>query len=474
MVKFAPILFALLLPLPSQAALKSQIDKRELVLGEALTLSINGAPDALEVLDDSALKQDFEIRTRSLSKGAGSHSVDGVLTLTLYPLRTGKIQLPALAKTLRPLSVRVLESSETIPKILWHIELQPETPLTRQPVRLTLEACDDGSLEWKRPLLPTPEGIQLRTLGEERLDVERDGTSCTAHRWHWMLQPMSAGAFTIPIPMLEAAKFGQQLRYPAPQGSLSALAAPAWLPRETAIGKPIIKATAVPQTWPLDRPLSRRIEIEGAYNPADIKALLDAQLAAAPAFSVYRPVVEILAQSDTASPLTRIAITLYAHPHETGNLNFPELVFPYFDPASGSLQTERLDVPSVKIFNPLHTKLLWGAGALLVLTLLGLLGWWMKKAIAWRLAKQHGLKAIAHAQNIDELAQALRKFSLRANALPAVSLGTWRSQIDAQTSTTGVAELIALIEQTIYGRKVLRLEILKEAAKQTLKTIRPS
>ena len=101
-----------------------------------------------------------------------------------------------------------------------------------------LEACDDGMLLWKRPSLPSSEGLLLRPLGETEIITQRGGQRCTAHRWHWALLPTAAGQATVHLPVMEASKFGKRLRFAPPTLTVTAQALPAWLPTEAAVGQP--------------------------------------------------------------------------------------------------------------------------------------------------------------------------------------------------------------------------------------------
>jgi hypothetical protein len=331
------------------------------------------------------------------------------------------------------------------------VETDPAQPLARQATRLTLEACDDGSLNWERPVLPTHEGFSLRPLGEQQLDVERDGVMCTAHHWHWALLPTAAGTVDLALPWLKAGKFGAQLRFPPPTATLDIHPLPAWLPAEVAIGRPAVVASPLPADWPLERPLAWHLEITGGYTAAGLKALLRLQLAPYPALNAYPPTVEVLAPEDRNSPLTRLAVTLYALPQATGDLALPDLTLSWYDPATGRLENLALSGPRIKIFTPLHDTLLrWGVG-LSIGALLGLAAWRLKKALSWRLARRRGLQAIARTRSPVELARALRAFTLTSRARPTASLGLWQADMARQVHCPGLEGLVLEVEQACYG-----------------------
>jgi hypothetical protein len=471
MVRLA-LFVACFLPLSVCAGLKTEADKRELVLGEAATVTIRGPVNSLDALDIVPLNRDFEIRSRSLSRG----EADEVLTLVLYPLHAGMIALPVLeSKAGRTLALKlnVLEESEALPRIRWRAAFEPAVPKVREPLHFVLEACDDGSLEWKRPLLRTLAGLHLRDLGEEQTEVERDGVTCTAHRWHWALQALSPGMHNLPLPMIEAGKFGQNLRYVPPVAAFNASPIPAWLPEEAAIGRPRIQAPLLPREWPLQRPLARRIEVDGGYSPTAIKQLLNMKLAAHPAFSAYPPAVEILPQDSPGSPNIRLAVTLYVVPHATGELAFPELVFPYLDPASGRLETLRLAGGQVEIFNPLHAKLWRAGGFLLALLVLVVAGGRLKKAINWRRARRQGLSAVVHANDLATLNHGVRSFSLVPGSNAAPTLGAWQERMEDEARCEECGVLVARLQQACYGPANATLEDIRNLALTILTRTRP-
>lgn len=472
-------LVCLLAGSPAHAA-SYQIDRPRITLGEALTLTLNANPGELEKLDLTPLTSHFELRGRTLNRSEQSES----LTLTLYPLHAGQIDLPALelpnlSPPKRALSVQVDSESDKIPKIHFSLTSDPVTPSVRQPARLTLEICDDGSLDWKRPLLPTRAGVYLRVLGEQQTSSERDGEPCTAHRWHWRLLATSAGPIDLALPMLEANKFGQQLRFPPPTATLSAAPLPEWLPTEVSIGKPTIAADPAPTNWPVQRPLAWRIKISGGYSPDTLKALIALQLSGHAPWQHFPPSIEYLPPEtpDIATP--RYAITLFALPEQTGMLIFPDLTLPWFDPAGASLQTVALRGPHVNIENPLHAQLRWIAIAVAGLIAIALLARIALRALRWRRARRQGIAAITRANDISSLALAVRGFNLTSTTprttprttARATTLGTWQTQQNLHAA--GLEALITQLESACYGSEPLDFSSLKNQAKQVLARARP-
>lgn len=462
--RIAFILIAAILPAPAAAAYR--VEPATVALGEPVTLTLTSRPGTLDKLDLAPVAENFEIFGRTLGGDVREES----LVLTLYPLHGGRIVLPDMGLPGRAPMVTVTEQSETTPRVRFRVETAPETYHVRQSVRLTIEACDDGSLLWQRPQLATREGLFMRPLNEEQLEVERDGERCTAHRWHWSVLPTAAGASVLPLPMLEASKFGRRLRFPPPLASLQALPVPGWLPSDAAIGQPQISAAPLPAQWPVNRPLLWRIEVSGGYSAEALKNILRLQFANRPQFSRYPPGVE---ESVGEDGVPRHAVSLYAQFTERGDVILPDLVLPWYDPVAEKLQQLRLPGSRVQVFDPARQRLLaWlsGLAALIAVLAFSHLLW---RVFGWRLRRRRALKSLKRVADTGGLARRLCAFSLRPGAPPAATLGEWRQRMQAETETDGLDELVAALERARYGETETALDSLLQKAVDCLAFARP-
>jgi hypothetical protein len=370
--------------------------------------------------------------------------------------------------------VTVTAGSSETPQVLFRVETDPAAPVQRQPTRLTLEACDDGSLDWKRPLLPVHAALHHRPLGEEQMTVERDGIRCTAHRWHWAVVPTQAGPLQLPLPMLEAGKFGRQLRFPAPVAAFTVAAVPTWLPLNVAIGQPRVAAEKLPATWPVQRPLAWRFEVVGGYSEDGLKALLALQLQNQSGLNSYSPTLETLPGEARNSPLPRLRVTLYANAAETGPLVLPSLSLPWFDPTSGRLENLILAGGVVQIVNPALESLARWSTILLGAGLLAVLLAWAVRRLAWRWRKRHGLAALAASTDLESLARAVLAFSLRPHPHPATTLGLWRERLLAEARCEGLDELTEALQRARYGGMPEDISLPRARALQVLARCRPA
>lgn len=437
---------------PARRSAPYELDRQTLALGEPLQLSITRAIDAaggsLEALDLSPLQRDFEILERTL----GRDSQQERLTLMLYPRRLGRIELPTLGLPGRAPSVMVSEGSDTVPKVHWKTSLDPAEPLLRQASIFTLEACDDGTLLWKRPLLHSVEGLLLRPLNETEIITQRDGQRCTAHRWHWALLPTRTGPLTLALPVLEAGKFGQRLRFVPPALELTARPLPTWLPAEAAVGQPEIVAEPLPKQAVRDQPLAWRLRVSGSYSAQALQTLLDLQLrqGSAPAeLAAYAPRVETLA---TMNAVPTHLVTLYLVPRARGVWTLPELLLPWYDPHSGRLLQARLPGPSIEVIDPVRQGWLAAAAVLAGLIAAVLLLFWLWTVAGWRLRRRRALKLLKRCGTQDALCQQLQAFSLQRDAAPAPTLRTWEKRMDAQLASSGLVELVTTLERHRFGR----------------------
>jgi hypothetical protein len=441
-----------------------KLDRKSVALGEAVTLTLTARPGTLERLDLAPLARSFEILNRNLGRDAREET----LTLTLHPLQSGRLDL-ALPGVPGRAALDVADGSKDTPRVRFRVEIVPAEYHARQPVRLTLEACDDGGLQWNRPPLPTREGLLVRALGEDQDDVERDGERCTAHRWHWALTPTAAGANTLTLPMLEANKLGRRLRFPPPQLHLQARPVPAWLPAEAAVGKPSVAAAALPADWPVERPLAWRIEVQGAYSADALRKLMSLQTANQPQLRAYPPTVEPMPGGNA---VPRHALTLYLLAHERGAATLPDLAFPWYDTASGRIEQARLPGPSLEIVDPARQRLLTALAVLAALAAAAALGFLGQRRLGWRWRRRVASADFSQATDVADLARRIRAFSLRAGVSPAPTLGAWRDRMERQASAEGMAHLVTALEQARYGTTPAELAVLKRQACDCLLSMR--
>lgn len=453
------------------AALTVHLDRTTVALGEPVVLTVQAQGLALDAFDAGPLGADFDVAGRTLNRGEGSET----LVLTLYPRAAGVVQIPPLrleGRRSAALPLTVTDGSASVPRVTSAWTLEPPAPAVNQPARLTLAICDDGSLQWQRPALPTHSGRLVHALGEDEGVGERAGEPCTLHRYHWALRATQGGAGTLAVPMLDASRFGQRLRFPGPVLGFQAVALPAWLPAHVPPLAPVVRAEPLPARWQLERPLSWRIEVTGGYSADGLKALIDLQLRESPALGMYPPLIEAAAPDDPDSPLSRYLVTLFLQPRASGELKLPTLRFPWYDVARGQLASVTLAGKALTVFDP-RWRLAgqvagWLAGALLLAGIV----WQVRGMVRWRLARRRGLRAIREAQDIAGLARTVRQFSLTAE-VGAPSLGEWLQRMRRDTAACDATDAVRQLEQHLYGQARFTLDALQQAFVRALARSRP-
>ncbi|MDZ7584988.1 MAG: BatD family protein [Thiobacillus sp.] len=461
MVKTLLLFFLLAGGLANAASLSAQLDRTTVALGEPVSLTLQAQGISLEALDVGPLGENFDVFGRTLSRGTDSET----LVLTLYPRAVGRVQIPPLqldARHTASLPLTVTDGSDAVPRVTANWVLEPAEPRVNQPTRLTLAICDDGSLQWQRPALPTHSGRIVRALGEEEATGERAGEACTLRRFHWALLATQGGAASFAVPMLDATRFGQRLRFPGPALSYQAAALPAWLPAHVPAVAPVVHADPLPARWPLQRPLSWRIEVAGGYSADGLKALLDLQLNESAALGVYPPLIEVITPDDRNSPLTRYAVTLFLQPRASGEVMLPTLNLPWYDPARDQLASQVLPGRSIAVFDPRLQRARQVLGGLAAVLLLAALAWQGRRMARWRLARRRGLRAIRQARGITELALAVRQFSLTGQSA-APSLGEWQRRLAQETRGCDVADAVQQMEQQLFGQALPTPVVLQQA-----------
>ena len=112
----------------------------------------------------------------------------------------------------------------------------------------------------------------------------------------------------------------------------------------------------------------------------------------------------------------------------------------------------------------------WYGPATAQLETLGLAGWRLARALAWRRLRRRGLTAIAQAADLTALVATVRAFSLQA-APRVPTLGRWLERKTFRCE--GLEELIAAMEQAAYSPHEADQTSLKTRALLILAKARP-
>ena len=441
----------------AEVRLTIKAEKNTIVLGEPLIVELK-AEDVREPLSSiklDKLKQDFNVY--AVSSNVQQQTRNGrvvkseTMTLTLYPLYSGKLQLPALSyrgKNSRPVRVSVLESGKKMSRVMFKRMLDTAQPQVRQAATLVLEIYDDGSLQWSVPREIVATGAHQRRLAESQREEVLAGTRYTVHRYAWSLMPLREGNLKIAFPMLDAFKFGTRLRFAVAPLLINAAPVPAYLPVHVPIGKPLLTLEPLPAEIAVDRPLNWSFAVQGSGISVEGMGKLLASLRGNESLRLYPPAISLEDIDRATSAMQTLRVTLPFVPLRTGTLQLPEINLPYYDPASARVETVSIQRTRVEVFNPLWLAVQKIALGLMVL--LGVMGsgYLMIKMLRHVLTMREYLLAIRSAVSADELRLALLT---DVNTMARnITLQKWLQRIQIEY---GVDERLSVLLQQLEGKQ---------------------
>lgn len=436
------------------------VDKRELALGAALVVSIR-AQDASATLDSlnlDTLKPDFDIYTHSSSKQTevikGKTITSESATIILYPLHSGRLQLPTFqfdGKSSQPIAIKVLESGPDIPSVSFKPMLTPANPITRQVATLNLDIYDDGSLQWTPPKLAAPAGTYIRELAPSQWETTINGAVLTVHRLAWAIMPLNTGKVTLSFPILNAVKFGNRLRYAAPALQFETSSAPRYLPVNVPIGKLSLSAH-LPQTQLiLNRPANWQLIVRGSGISMEGLAKLLPTMLDSDTLHFYPPQLRLANESDKSLEQT-IVVTLPFQPLQAGAIVLPAIALPYYNPATGEVESATLPPSNLTVINPLwRTAAVWSA-VLIALGSLATVTYYGVKFYRRRRTRQDSLHRIATATDAQQLIHALLAFDWGKGRIQASTLRMWLNRMPPHfPDHAALSKLINQLETVCYG-----------------------
>jgi hypothetical protein len=436
----------------AEARLQVRADKKSVVLGEPLMVEVKAEDVSvpLSSIKLDKLKKSFNvygISSNSHSRKVNGRTVAGeTMTLTLYPLRSGKIQLPALSymgKSSAPLVVSVLESDKHTSRVIFKTAVDALRPMVRQAVTLTLEIYDDGSRQWTAPQELAATGAHQRRLAETQREEVAEGVRYTVHRYAWALMPLRDGVLAVEFPLVDAFKFGTRLRYPLAPLRIEAVPAPAYLPVHVPIGKPVVTLEPLPAEIALNRPVSLVLSVQGSGVSAEGLSKMLSALHSNDSLRIYPLQISSSDNERPASATQTLQVALTFVPLRAGLLKLPEINLPYFNIENARVESILIPGADIEVFNPL-----WHTVELIALGMTALAGagsavFWMYRQLRCILKRRRYLQAIKHAAGAGELRQALLNFDAQT---PFHTLQQW---LQYMQRAYGVDEQLVVIVQKL-------------------------
>lgn len=438
-----------------------KVDKKTIALGEPLTVELRAddGREALSGISLEQLKQNFNVY--GISSNAQTQTRKGrtvsseSMTLILYPLRSGKLKLPALhymKKASKALNISVTESGKNTLPVIFKTAIDTAGLQVRQAATLTLDIYDDGTLQWTAPGELQAAGAHQRRLAESQREEMLEGTRYTVHRHAWALMPLREGSLNVEFPLLDAFKFGTRLRYPLAALKLEVAAVPAYLPVYVPIGKLQVASEALPAEIALGRPVNWNLTIQGSgLSEAGLGKLL-ASIRSNEALKFYPASISKVDNARATTAAQTLRVTLPLVPLQTGTQQLPEINLPYYDPASARIESIVIPGARIKVFNPLWLSVQKIALGLLVLLSAIALGYWLFAKLRQLLQRRSALQAIRRAVSADELHRALLHFESDSAAVSSTTLQQWLQHLQQPSrSAAQLAGVVQRLENARYG-----------------------
>lgn len=437
-------------------------NKRTLVLGEPLTVELKAeaAAAALSSINLEKLKQDFNVfgvsssmQTQTLKGRYINHET---MTLTLYPLRSGKLLLPALSfmhKSSRPLNISVAESGKQVSRVIFKVAIDTPEPLVRQAVTLTLDIYDDGALQWSAPRELIAAGMHQVKLAESQFEETTEGMRYTVHRYAWSLMPLREGKLVVEFPLLDALKLGTRLRYPVPPLTLNVTAVPSYVPVHVPVGELQITREPLPDEIALERPVNWQFKIQGRGLTAEGLQKLLTLPTGDQSIRFYPAKIAKSADERPVSALQTWTVTLPFVPLRSGRVSLPEINLPYFDTRRARIESVVIAESSVHVFNPLWQAVLKIALGVLLLASIVVVTYvlWNKLQQSLRLRKS--LLSIVRADTAYDLQRALMSFAVQEGAGSFATMQQWLNYMRQiyQIDDVLLIEVVSKLESDRYG-----------------------
>lgn len=461
---------------PPSAQLSAHVQPTSVTLGEPLllTISLKGSAPTLDELDLQPLQADFY--TQSVSSGSGSTQQQGrtevvqQMAITLYPLRSGTLTIPPLA--LPPfrtaaVSVKVQETGPAGTRVVASLA-QPE-PWVRQETVLRLDIYSDSNLIWSPVRLAPMRGLYLGAPSETEQQVSVGNDKITLHRYTWPVSALQAGNFSLPLPLLEATRFGTTLRYAVAPLTFHARPVPSYLPVDLPVGKPWVSPVALPSQSVVDQPQNWAFTLGGGVSRQYLKGVL-ARMTPAATLKHYPASITPVTGTD-AAPGLALQVSLPFRPLQPGATRLPDIDLPYFDPENGTIESIRLAGPLLQVARRPGLSWLtpadWALGVL-TLTSLIMLARLMRSPIARLRLRRRVLRNLHAAQSPGQIGAALMACTL-ADPSTVRTLSSWLNNMRLDCSTAlhqPLCLLVEELEQATFGtgKDPLNLEDLRKRA----------
>ena len=429
------------------AGLRCGIDPPHPVLGRRATwtLTARDLRQPLPAFTAAQFAPDWLLQDQQGSSGSVAGHREQALQLTLYPLRAGRLPLPAVAAGggCAQRSVVVADHAPGETALSWRTRMVPARPYRLESVRIELIVPGSSDLAWDPPEARS-DALLLTPLGSQSRSETVDGRRQLAQVFRWDALPLRSGPVQIDFGVARAHAFGSLRVYAPPPLRFDVRALPLWWPADGLVGRPTIDRVQAPDRWPLGRTAVWRLRLRGAgLDRRQARAVLDR-------WSARWPRDLGLATLDlrAGEVLGAWNVTVFFRPERGGRLLAPPLRVDWFDPRSGLPAVLAWTPPSVEVDDPRPARLAWGLGgtAAMLVALFALRAAVLCRRRRRLLARR--LHAIATADGADALRRAW--LALLPPTGAAATLEGWLDAAPAGRDPAVRAAAVAL-EHALYS-----------------------
>lgn len=477
------------------ATLEAKVDKKELAVGEHLTLTlalINSdtrlrAQGVNPNIDLTVLTDQFELGLPQANsryspfRNRGRSSSE--IIVTLFPKTAGQLIIPAFSidkEVSAPITITVHNVTAAVAPELFTRSgiLKQQLWLREQTIvyldlyhRVELKSAKLGGAIESEPKLQ----IQLSKLPQSDRTERYNDIKYNVTRTAWAVAPAINQAIKLFLPDIWVeTKAGKQQRFPFSDITIEARPLPANVPPQTLIGRPLLTQTTLESSVKQHHTLQLEITLQAPTNIINLQQS-PPQLPFPQQLKVYAesgPRQQVEGRSDG---VTSVTYRYYIMPLAAGSFQLPELRIPYFDPERNVmdevvLQGQRLEVtpaaipttenslPPLTPIPPTHNTTAHNSQTLpwqittLVMTLL-----WFSTLLIWWNQKQARAAAPATASNRREAPVADARDPLQQKLLAAFNTRTLEQgliQWEAQHGTDDeMRAVVQQLQQCCYGRE---------------------
>ena len=442
-------------PAAAQGSLQCRTEPAAAVLGHPLhwTLTARDLAAPLPSFTPAQFAPDWLLTDQQGASGSTDGHSEQTATLTLYPLRSGRLSLPAAQAgsercPAQKLDVRAAANGEA--SLQWRTRMAPARPYALQALRVELWAIGGGNLAWSAPQ-PRSAQAQIAPLADTVRTEVIDGAPQLVQVFAWRVLPLQAGEVTVDFGLLRAHAFGSLRVYAPPPLRFTARPLPQWWPADGLIGAPQLQLLSAPAKLPLGDTTAWRLRLSApGLDRAQVLRVANRWDAALPARFGSAGVQVTRAQESSAEASDAWDITLYLRPQTAGRLQAPALRLDYFDPHTELPATTRWHPPLLTVVDArlLHLAIGLGGAAALLLLLFAL-----RAVHCWACrTRRHrrALHAVQQATDAAALKQAWLALPPRRGLPPADTLAQWLSD-SALPPPHPLHPLAERLQRHLYG-----------------------